>query len=134
MAKPAKRKRKVRLEFIYIENWSTYTNMLRSALHHLKPLPMLERDVKANVNARTSKTQNCLRYNTRAFLHSKQTTIPRRQLPLFLSKAEGPVSLFTLEERNFRLKYLCWGDPLDNTFKEAVQGLIKICFPARVLD
>ena len=31
--------------------------MLRSALHHLKPLSMLERDVKANVNARTSKIQ-----------------------------------------------------------------------------
>lgn len=54
--------------------------------------------------------------------------------PYSFSQAEPRASLSTSEEWNFRLKYLCRGDPSDDMFKEAVQGLIKICFPAGVLD
>ncbi|KAF2499742.1 hypothetical protein BU16DRAFT_281915 [Lophium mytilinum] len=38
------------------------------------------------------------------------------------------------DEWQHRLKFVCQENPRDDKFKEAIQGLLKICFPARVLD
>ena len=54
--------------------------------------------------------------------------------PYFPGNSERPRALPTGQEWNFRVKYLSQPNSSEVMMKEAMQGLVQICFPSGVLD